>query len=174
MAFLIILAIIAGTAMILIAATVNTVGRQSNSKEHTPLKARPILNITEQPVFLKLRKALPEHIVLTQVALSAILSSCGQVTRNKLNRYRADFVVLNKELQVIAIIELEDPSQKRPENQKNDCSNMLKEANYRVIRYSHTPDIDQIQRDFASFSASRKKSAQPTQSPMLTGRLNIN
>lgn len=118
MNFLIILAVIAGIAMILIAATVNKGGRQRNDRDRTPIKPRPILTITEQPLFLKLRKALPEYIVLTQVALSAILSSCGQVTRNKLNRYRADFVVLNKELQVIAIIELEDPCLKRPENQK--------------------------------------------------------
>lgn len=47
---------------------------------------------------------------------------------------------------------------------------MLKEANYRVIRYSHTPDIDQIQRDFASINPPRKPSIQPSQVPLPSTR----
>jgi len=164
MSFLIILAVIAGIAMILIAATANKGDRQKKDKDHTPIKSRPILSITEQPLFLKLRKALPEYIVLTQVALSSILSSSGQVTRNKLNRYRADFVILDKDLQVLAIVELEDPSHKGPEHKSNDRNSMLKEADYRVIRYTHTPDMDQIRRDFSTIVLSQT----PTQSPPST------
>lgn len=174
MTSLIILALIAGFAMILIAALANkgirkrNGERHNNDKEHTPIKARSILTINEQPIFLKLRKALPDHIVLTQVALSALLSTTGQVTRNKFNRYRADFVVLDKDCKVLAIVELNDASHHQMQiGSITERDAMLAEANYRIIRYSHTPDIDQIQRDFITPAASKKiiKPAIPINQP---------
>ena len=161
---LIIMAGIACIAMILIAALVNKGNRQAkwhsewkkNDKDHTPIKTRPILTINELPIFFKLRKALPDHIVLTQVALSSLLSTTGQVTRNRFNRYRADFVVLDKEGYVVGIIELNDESHKPQNGKVDERQAMLTEANYRVIRYSHTPDIEQIQRDFATKKTSKK------------------
>lgn len=163
MTFLIIFAVIAGIAMILIAAKMNKGNRQTlwhgeqkNDKDHTPIKARPILTINELPVFLKLRKALPDHIVLAQVSLSALLSSTGQVTRNRLNRYRADFVVLDKDGHVIAIVELTDTSHQPQNGKTNERDTMLKEANYRIISYTHTPDIEQIQRDFSMLKPAKK------------------
>ena len=181
MTFLIIFAVFAGIAMILIAAKMNKGNRQAqwhadshnNDKDHTPIKARPILMVNEIPLFLKLRKALPDYIVLTQVALSAILSSSGQVTRNKLNRYRADFVILDKDFRVLAIIELENPSQNAVEIKKQDRNAMCKEANYHVIHYAHTPDIEQIQRDFSNIGLPRQteklsKSTLPSKQTVLS------
>lgn len=164
MTHLIILAVIAGVAMILLAARMNRGKQQAerradwhkNDKDHTPIKARALLTINELPIFLKLRKALPDHIVLTQVSLSALLSSTGQVTRNKLSRYRADFVVLDKDCQVIAVIELTDSSHKLNHGKTDEREAMLTEADYRIIRYSHAPDIEQIQRDFARIIPARK------------------
>lgn len=164
MMVLIALAVIAGIAMILLAALMNKQNRQAEwytewqkkEKDHTPIKARTILTINEVPIFLKLRKALPEHIILTQVSLSALLSSTGQVTRNKLSRYRADFVVLDKDCQVIAIIELTDESHKLQNGKTQERETMLTAADYRILRYSHIPDIEQIQRDFAAPTAPKK------------------
>ncbi|GAC1374905.1 MAG: DUF2726 domain-containing protein [Aquirhabdus sp.] len=164
MTLLIILAVIAGIVMILIAALVNQGNRHArwrsewkkNDKDHTPIKTRPLLTVNELPIFLKLRKALPDHIILTQVALSALLSSTGQVTRNRFNRYRADFVILDKEAHVVAIIELNDESHKLQNGKVDERHAMLTEANYHVIRYSHTPDIEQIQRDCTPIKSARK------------------
>lgn len=164
MTLLIILAVVAGIAMILIAALVNQGNRHArwrsewkkNDKDHTPIKTRPILTVNELPIFIKLRKALPDHIILTQVALSALLTSTGQVTRNRFNRYRADFVVLDKDGHVVAIIELNDPSHQLQIGKADERRAMLTEANYQVIQYTHTPDIEQIQRDFAPKQSARK------------------
>lgn len=162
MIFFIIVAVIAAIAMALIATVSNKGGRTKKDNDRTPIKPRAILTIKEQSFFAKLRKALPDCIVLTQVALSAILSTSGQVTRNKLSRCRADFVILDKDLKILAIIELEDPNQKGLENKNFDRNAMCLEADYRIVHYEHPPDIEQIQRDFSQLISPRQ-STKPSQ-----------
>ena len=55
-------------------------------------------------------------------------------------------------MQVIAVVELDDPSQigKELEDQKRD--RMLKEAGYRVQRYTQNPSIKQLQMDIRWFN----------------------
>ena len=43
--------------------------------ERNPIKGKRILTMNEQPTFLRLREALPEHIVLAQVAFSAFMTA---------------------------------------------------------------------------------------------------
>jgi len=71
-----------------------------------PIKGKRILTMNEQPTFLRLREALPEHIVLAQVAFSAFMTAQGYATRNLFNRKIADFVVLDKQFNIVAIVEL--------------------------------------------------------------------
>lgn len=173
MTILIILAIVGGIAMILIAGLSNrneyhhrhVHHHSSHDKDHTPIKPRSILTLNEQPIFLKLRKAFPDCFVLTQVSLAALLMSCGQVTRNRFTRYRADFVILDKDFKVLAIIELDNHSHDGTEvkNDKMTVDAMLKEAGYRVLRYPHAPDIEKLQNDVIE-NVKRKRStkfAQP-------------
>ena len=65
--------------------------------ERNPIKGKRIITMNEQPTFLRLREALPEHIVLAQVAFSAFMTAKGYATRNLFNRKVADFVVLDKQ-----------------------------------------------------------------------------
>jgi len=113
-----------------------------------PIKGKRILTMNEQPTFLRLREALPEHIVLAQVAFSAFMTAQGYATRNLFNRKIADFVVLDKQFNIVAIVELDDSSHKGKEDKDADRDSLIIEAGHRIIRYQRTPDIDQVKKDF--------------------------
>ena len=67
---------------------------------------------------------------------------------NLFNRKVADFVVLDKQFNVVAIVELDDASHKDKEEKDADRDALIAEAGYRVIRYKRTPDLEQVQKDF--------------------------
>lgn len=116
--------------------------------ERNPIKGKRILTMNEQPTFLRLREALPEHIVLAQVAFSAFMTAQGYATRNLFNRKIADFVVLDKQFNIVAIVELDDSSHRGKEDKDADRDSLIIEAGHRIIRYQRTPDIDQVKKDF--------------------------
>ncbi len=61
-------------------------------------------------MFIRLKEALPQQHILAQVAFSALITSDDYKIRQKFNRKVTDFVVLNTQFEVIAIIELDDRS----------------------------------------------------------------
>ena len=116
--------------------------------KRTTIKGKRIITMNEQPTFLRLREALPEHIVLAQVAFSAFMTASGYATRNLFNRKVADFVVLDKQFNIVAIVELDDSSHKGKEDKDADRDALVAEAGFRVIRYKRTPDLEQVRADF--------------------------
>ncbi len=172
MNFLMIMAVIAVLAMVMIAAATNKENRrvatfQRKDKEEAPIKkAKTLLSTNEQMTFLKLRKALPDCFVLPRVALSALLNSSGLVTRNKINRCCVDFVILDKDFNVVSIVEINQSNQNSSPTKINERDTMLMEAGYRVIRYPYPPELERIINDFALFlhppKAENTKAAQNT------------
>lgn len=126
-------------------------GDKKASKQRNPIKGKRILTMNEQPTFFRLREALPEHIILAQVAFSAFMTAKGFPTRNLFNRKVADFVVLDKSLNIVAIVELDDSSNIGKEDKDADRDALVAEAGFRVIRYKRTPDFAQVQKDFGIF-----------------------
>ncbi|WP_026470763.1 DUF2726 domain-containing protein [Alkanindiges illinoisensis] len=147
MEILIIIAVVVIAALAFLGAANKS--KSTKGKNQTPIKAKRVLTMNEQPTFNRLREALPDHIVLAQVSFGALLSTTGQATRNRFNRKIADFVVLDKSFNVVAVVELDDKSHKGKEQQDAERDAMLKEAGYRVIRYPRTPDLDKVKADFA-------------------------
>ena len=109
--------------------------------------ARPVISHFEIKMFERLKKAYPNHHVLTQVAFSALITSNYMVTRNKFNRKVTDFVILNHHMDVVCIIELDDPTHMGKEKQDEKRDAMLKEAGYTVLRYTKIPSIRQLHKD---------------------------
>ncbi|ENW17650.1 DUF2726 domain-containing protein [Acinetobacter haemolyticus] len=109
--------------------------------------ARPVITNFESQMFLRLQQAFPQHHILAQVAFSALITSDHYKIRSRFNRKVTDFVILDKDMQVIAIIELDDPSHigKELEDKKRD--HMLQQAGYLVQRYTQIPSIKQLQMD---------------------------
>lgn len=123
--------------------------KQNNQRERNPIKGKRILTMNEQPTFLRLKEALPENIVLAQVAFSAFMTAKGYATRNLFNRKIADFVVLDQHFNIVAIVELDDSSHQGNEAKDENRDALIAEAGYEVIRYKRTPDIQQIKADFS-------------------------
>lgn len=108
---------------------------------------KKVITDFERKMFIRLKEAFPEHHVLAQVAFSALITSQNMKVRNQFNRKVTDFVLLNKSLDVIAIIELDDPSHigKEIEDAKRDA--MLNEAGYNVFRYTEVPTVRHLKKD---------------------------
>ncbi|WP_343743261.1 DUF2726 domain-containing protein [Herbaspirillum huttiense] len=112
------------------------------------ISKRNALTKREQAMYFRLSGALANHIVLAQVAFSALLKTKAQKDRNRFDRKVADFVVFNKAFEVIAIIELDDDSHKGREIQDAERQALLTRAGYKVIRYNNVPDLQTLHRDF--------------------------
>lgn len=103
----------------------------------------------ESKMFHRLKEAFPEHHVMAQVAFSALITNDNLKIRSKFNRKVTDFVLLDREFKVIAIIELDDPSHigRELEDAKRDA--MFYEAGYTVYRYTDIPNVKCLRKDIA-------------------------
>ncbi|MDB0281363.1 hypothetical protein CTY88_07900 [Acinetobacter seifertii] len=141
--------------MVLVILSVLKKGESKNrNAKRNPIKGKRIITMNEQPTFMKLKEALPEHIILAQVAFSAFMTAQGYATRNLFNRKVADFVVLDKAFNIVAIVELDDSSHKGKEKFDAERDALIHEAGFKVIRYKRTPELVQIHRDFNITSSS--------------------
>jgi len=91
-------------------------------------------------MFFRLTATYPQHVVLAQVAFSALVDTRDRPTRNTFNRKVADFVLCDKSFAVIAVIELDDKSHRGREATDADRDAILVRAGYRVLRFKNVPD----------------------------------
>lgn len=108
--------------------------------------ARRIMTAYEQKLFTQLKLAFPQYHVLSQVAFSALITNQNYKIRNQFNRKVTDFVIIDDNGGVIAIIELDDPSHldKVEEDKFRDL--MLTQAGYKVIRFTSIPRLQEIRK----------------------------
>ena len=113
------------------------------------IKKTHILSLNEKQTFFRLKEALePRYIVLAQVSFNALIWAGSRDIRNRFNRKMADFVIYDGNLNIIAVVELDDASHQGQEQRDADRDCLLHEAGIKVIRYPRLPDIQQVQRDF--------------------------
>jgi very-short-patch-repair endonuclease len=101
----------------------------------------------ESKMFIRLKEAFPQHHILAQVAFSALITNNNFKIRNQFNRKVTDFVLLNQKLEVVAIIELDDPSHIGKEQEDAERDAMLHEAGYQVYRYTDIPSVHSLKKD---------------------------
>jgi len=108
---------------------------------HYRYKSRRLLTDNEREFFARLVGALPDHYVFPQVSLGALLQPDTSGRKNEFHRTRntfsqkiADYVICNRELKVLAIVELDDRTHSSERDGKRDA--MLKQAGYTVIRWN--------------------------------------
>ena len=118
-----------------------------NRRQDSPLKRRGILNISEQITLMRLQAVLPRHTVLAHVSFNALLTTKFAHTRRKYQGLVADFVVLDQQHQVLAIIEIADQSYVNRLQQKHYQDSLLELAGYRVLRYSAIPTEQELRKD---------------------------
>ena len=120
-------------------------------------KAKPLLSANEKEFYNRLSEALPDYRILTQVALGALLlpnvrsnSSAYYRARGSFSQKIADFVICNREMFVVAVVELDDRTHNADRDAKRD--RMLEQAGYKVIRWEskRKPTPEQIRQQIQS------------------------
>lgn len=135
---------------VVVIAAVLICSKLANKRQHRgPLvvQRKQLLTNREQEMFSVLAAALPQCTVLAQVAFSALITANGWQSRNQFNRKVADFILCSKNLNVIAVIELDDRSHIGREHHDKERDAMLKQAGYTTIRYRNIPTTETIRQD---------------------------
>jgi hypothetical protein len=117
------------------------------------VKARLPVSPVEQQLFRRLLDAFPQCIVLSQVAISQLVSvlpgADRQAAFNRIGRLVADFVLCTADFAVIGIIELDDGSHAAAHRQNADRnkSEALTAAGYSLVRFqaSKLPTVTELQ-----------------------------
>jgi very-short-patch-repair endonuclease len=135
-----IIGIIASLVLIILCA-------QQYLKTKKKFYPKRIITAYECRMYVRLKEAFPQYHVLAQVAFSALITSHNLKIRNQFNRKVTDFVLLNESLQVLVIIELDDPSHLYKVEEDKFRDHMLHEAGYRVLRYTEIPSVRQLHKD---------------------------
>ena len=117
------------------------------------IKARRLLSKNEERMFSRLCETFqqPEYFVLTQVAFSALITNIGgnRAIRNTFDRKFADFVLCDKSMAVVGVIELDDDTHKGRETEDKARENLLTQVGYVVVRYPQVPEKLRLLADFA-------------------------
>mgnify|MGYP001564682066 CR=1 FL=1 len=116
-------------------------------KSNKDYESRKVITTFEKKMFLRLNDAFPEHYVLAQVAFSALITCEDYKLRAKFNRKVTDFVILDAKMDVIAIIELDDPSHIGKEQEDAIRDDMFVQAGYKVFRYTKIPSIQTLRKN---------------------------
>jgi len=106
-------------------------------------RPKTLVTATERAFYALLVKALPEYTVFTQVAMSALIApdnySDGHdyySLRGRFAQKYVDFVLCHPlTLEVVAVIELDDPSHDADPAADKERDEMLGSAGYRVLRW---------------------------------------
>jgi very-short-patch-repair endonuclease len=146
--------LIAGALVVLMVIGALTQKGTAGSSEKP--RRRWVLTKNEAAMYHRLMQALPDKVILAQVSFGALLTARSKGARNRFDRKMADFVVCDKALQVLAIIELDDISHRGKEGRDAARDKLLLDAGYRVIRYPRIPNAEKVQADFVPVVKSEK------------------
>lgn len=139
--------VIIGAVLIAAAVVGELVKKQALGSAERPKRRWPLTK-NEGAMYHRLVQSLPDHVVFAQVSFGALLTARSRATRNRFDRKVADFVVCDKALQVLAIIELDDWSHRGREFNDAARDKLLQDAGYRVIRYPRIPNVEKVRADF--------------------------
>lgn len=120
-------------------ALVKKIWNDKNSSKSKYYAKKP-LTPPEQEMYWKLIKALPEYIILAQVGFSGFLytkdgrSKENYIKFNNVKQKRADFIICDKNFEIIAAIEIDDSSHDKEKDEKRDIA--LLEAGITTIRWN--------------------------------------
>lgn len=129
--------------IVTLTTTVLMLRKRSNGKTPTKIGAlfhqKTPLTIEEQKLYWKLKKALPDYEILSQVSFNAFIVTKGDNQKERHAKHNtarqkvADFLICDRGFNVIAVIELDDKSHNKEKDEKRDA--MLKEAGIKTQRY---------------------------------------
>lgn len=140
--------IVASLVILAIVIVVAYKGLKNKQQNDSALRQRAVFNSSEQIAFTRLKEILPEANVLAHVSFDALLTTKYLHTRRKYQKLFADFVVLDKDCRVIAVVALDDSNLMKRSSEATYQDALLEMAGYRVIRYVGVPEYQQLREDF--------------------------
>ena len=140
--------IIASIVLLAIVIVVAYKGLKSKQQVDSALKRRAVFNSTEQMTFTRLKEILPEANILAHVSFDALLTTKYPHTRRKYSKMFADFVILDQDCKVLAIITLNDINMPKRANDIFYQDAMLEMAGYRIVHYMGVPEYSELREDF--------------------------
>lgn len=118
----------------------NTLGRPRYRKV-------PLLTENEREFFGRICRALPEHYVFPQVAMSALIESDAWSKKSRMSDFlrisqkRVDFGIFTRDLKIVAVIELDDRTHNTKKDRQRD--GYLTSAGIRTIRFQSKQKPDE-------------------------------
>ena len=123
-------------------------GRAGVDDQPWPYQPRRIMTDREQALYHRLREALPDCLVFTQVPLSQVLAvkyrtKNAQVWLKKLSQKSVDFVVCQADSSVLAVIDFDDKSNSSGKHvvRDADTKKALRDARIKLIRARAVPSV---------------------------------
>lgn len=150
----ILLAVLALVVRLVLARLRSNSGQDPNP----PYFGKKPLTAPEMELYGRLREAMPECIVLAQVALSSLVGvkerDDWRLWFNRISQKSVDFVLcLPQDFTVVAVIELDDLSHARSDRQRADTAKnvALRVAGHPIIRFKRhaMPTINEIRATIA-------------------------
>ncbi len=102
-------------------------------------KRRPLTS-SEQTLYWRLTKMLPEHVILVQMPVTRCISIKGPAVE-KLRQEKLDFVICNQSMQIVAAIDLSSKNEGTPLHQQRNelLSDAFNAAGILLMRWSAKP-----------------------------------
>ncbi|MGH8854636.1 MAG: DUF2726 domain-containing protein [Telluria sp.] len=127
--------------------------------------SRQLMTENEAEFFGRLIVAFPDHYIFPQVALSALIEAAAKNTKRaysdhlRIAQQRVDYVVCDRNCQVIAVVELDDKTHSRKKDQVRDAR--LQQAGIRTVRFQskNKPSVEVVRATVLSTSASQSLKA---------------
>ena len=121
-----------------------------------PFDAKTPLSEPEQVLYFRLVQALPQHVILAQVALASLLSvkknHDARAWIRRISGMSAAFVVCNKDFSIVAVIELDDEAVASKDQIAADANKVqaLEATGIHIIRWQvkSMPELALIQSTF--------------------------
>jgi hypothetical protein len=145
------------------------------------VKARSPVSAVEQQFYRRLTEAFPQSVVLSQVAISQLVSVLPgphrQAAFNKISQLVADFVLCTADFAVVHIIELDDSSHAAPhrKNADRNKSESLAAAGYSLVRFqaSKLPSVAELLAALPAPASKIVAIPAPGQSPTRFGKTGL-
>lgn len=152
-----------------------------------PFQKRKLITATETVLFERLRQALPDHYIFTQVQLSQLVAikkgHSFKMWFSRISQMSVDFVIADEYLNTVAAVELDDKSHYSDEDRhKADAKKdkVLTAAGIRVVRWrcEIMPSVEQITLTFPECKRAPEPQPQravpaPTAAPVIEPSANM-
>ncbi|WP_432263355.1 DUF2726 domain-containing protein [Cupriavidus sp. TMH.W2] len=133
-------------------------GKLQSGSKYSPkhYQTIPLLTEHEQTLYWRLSDAAGRDLVVApQVVFGAFLKVKGTAlvdktkARHAVAHNRGDFIVCNKEFQVVAVVELDDATHNKKAQKDLDRrrDELMKTVGVKAIRYRKIPEVSQIRSD---------------------------